>query len=620
MNEKLVRVDVTKIQDPDFVKNLGPKSLTILSHDIRQEIIKSTARSGGHLSSNLGDVELTLSLFRVFDFKRKDKLIFDVGHQSYTQKLLTGRSLEDIGGQGKGSRFQSRSESPYDVYEAGHSSTSLSAALAFAIRETEKGDDRGNVVAVIGDASIASGLAFEGLNNIAANSAKVIVVLNDNDMSISSPAGALGRFFRKISSQKFYNKAKKAYQRTMNRTKLGRYLYKITYKLKDSFKRHVVPTTLFDNLGLTYIGPVNGHSVKALDKAFERAKNTTKSAIVHVYTKKGKGYAPAENDKKGLYHGVPPFDIATGGLSEPGKPQWPGEISSLLLEKMRQDASIRLVCPAMIVGSSLSNIYEEFPKRCFDTGIAEEHAATFAGALGAVGYRPVLCVYSTFLQRAYDEILHDCARLKSPLTLLIDRAGPVGKDGETHQGLYDVAFLASIPNVVVTQPCSVQEAGVLLTQALASADKVFAIRYPKEDAYFEDTRPELAPGRFRRLKQGGRNAVIGVGPRGRILYESLKTNEDVAFAEAVYLNEISDEDVEWLLGFCKVAVYDSYSTASGFGKNLSLKLLERGYKGSFRLYCFPDEFVGHAEIAEQLGERGLDPESVLASVSSFFQV
>ncbi len=618
MAEELVRKDVRDIKDPDFVKDLGKKSLRILCHDLRTEIIRATSQYGGHLSSNLGDVELTVSLFRCFDFKGKDKLIYDVGHQAYAQKLLTGRSLDDLGGQG-GSRFQSRAESPYDVYEAGHSSTSISAALAFAIREQEKDEkERGDVVVLIGDASIASGLAFEGLNNLAANKAKAIVVLNDNDMSISSPSGAMGRFFRRISSQGFYNKAKKAYQKSLSRTKFGRAIYRVSYKFKEKIKRWTVPTTLFDNLGLTYIGPVDGHSIKALDKAFKRAKNTTKTAIIHVYTKKGKGYEPAENDKNGLYHGVTPFDKETGAFKE-GPRQWQDTMADLIEQSLENDDSVRVISPAMLVGSSLTNIYERFPKKCFDVGINEEHAATFAGALGLNGYKPILVVYSTFLQRAYDEILHDCARLKAPVTLLVDRAGPVGRDGVSHQGLYDVAFLSSIPNVLVTMPATDKEAAFLLDESLSQTDKVFAIRYPKETAVAENGDPALTGGRMRFLKEKGKCLVLAVGPRAKSLYDSLKTNKDIAFANPLYLNAFDPKDIEALSKYSKIAVYDSYGTEAGFAKNLSFALSQAGYKGEVLNLTFPNGFVAHGEIIDQLKAYGLDVETAADKIQAFLK-
>ncbi len=605
MKEKLVRIDVNDIKDPNVVKTLGPKSLKLFCHDVRSEVIRQTSAYGGHLSSNLGTVEMTVSLFRTFDFPGGDQLIFDVGHQSYTEKLLTGRSLVDLGGDG-GSRFQDPSESPYDVYGAGHSSTAISAALGYAIKQYERGKDRHEVVVVIGDASVASGLAFEGLNNLAASPGKAIVILNDNDMSISSPAGALGRFFRKISSQKFYNKAKKAYQRTLSRTRAGRYIYKISYKAKDSFKRHFVPTTLFDNLGLTYIGPVDGHDIKAMDKAFERAKNTTKSALVHVYTKKGKGYAPAENDRFGLYHGVTPFDPKTGEFKKETGTTWQKTMADLLEERMGCDEKIRLVCPAMIEGSVLREIYEEYPRRCYDTGIAEEHAATFAGSLALNGYNPVLCIYSTFLQRAYDEILHDCARLKAKMTVLVDRAGPVGKDGETHQGLYDVAYLSSIPGVIVTMPSNKMEAAYLLDYSLKERPGVLAIRYPKEELKDEGGE-EVLGGRpsLLRLKEGKDKILIGVGPRGRELCTALK-DSDWALAIALRLDNLEEGDLDYLSKSQEIAVYDSYSTRGGFSKNLALLLTERHYQGRITFYAFDEVFVGHASIAKQLENAGLD--------------
>lgn len=605
MKETLVRIDISKIKDPSFVKALGPKSLAILCHDIRQEIIKEVAAYGGHLSSNLGAVELTVSLYRVFN-PPFDQIIFDVGHQCYTQKILSGRSLAHLGEKTAGSPFQCRPESPYDVYEAGHSSTSISAATAFALaRDVRK--DKNEVIAVIGDASMASGLAFEGLNNLAASGTKVIVILNDNDMSISSPAGALGRFFRKISSQKGYNRAKKNYQRIMNRTAIGRWFYGLSYRMKNSLKRTLVPTTLFDNLGFTYIGPVNGHSVKELDKALSRAKNTTKPTIVHVYTKKGKGYEKAENDKTGLYHGVAPFDPRQGIKLSENIANWPSFMGSLAEELLAKDEDVRLICPAMIQGSGLYDCFRKYPKRCHDVGIAEEHAATFTGALALNGFKPILAIYSTFLQRAYDEISHDIARFKCDATIFVDRAGPVGKDGATHQGLYDVSYLSSVPGAHVAMPSTPQEARALAEMSvLEKGHGLVAIRYPKDPLSGNlKGKADIRFGRF--VFEGqGESLYIGVGPRGRELYKSLEANKNIAFCNPLFLNDFHPNDISRLLLYPKIFVYDSYSDEDGFLKNLESALFKAGYKGQLKAVSFPHEFIHHDLLEPQLRENHVD--------------
>jgi 1-deoxy-D-xylulose-5-phosphate synthase len=614
MSKKIERFELNDIKDPNFVKKLNEKSLKVLCHDIRKEIISKTSQYGGHLSSNLGTVELTVALFRVFSFP-KDKLIFDVGHQSYTEKILTGRSLERIGLKDGVSGFQSREESEYDVYDAGHSSTSLSAAEAFAIARDRKKEDY-NVVAVIGDASIVNGLAFEALNNIGSKNNKVIIILNDNDMSIMSPIGSLGKFFRKISTSAVYNKAKKSYKRALYRTVVGRRVYSMSNAFKAHVKAALVPTTMFDNMGLTYIGPVDGHSIPAMERAFRKALRTTKSAVVHVRTIKGKGYKPAESDKNGYWHGVSPFNPDTG---EPidmheGKITWSHLMGDLTDEMLKTHDDAFLVCPAMAHGSNLEQSFSDFPDRTMDVGISEEHAMTLSGGLALNGYHPIVAVYSTFLQRAFDELLHDVARLKVDATLLIDRAGLVGKDGETHQGIYDEAYLHSIPNVILSMPSTEAVAKALYAMSFEKGHGVFAIRYPH--TLME---PEMMGGKAgitfgEPIKKQdvieGKPAIVAVGPLGETLYERLK-GQDIGFIDPVFLTPISDSLVSSLLKASDVFVYDAYGTENGFTEHLFAELMRRGYRGNVHSRTLKNVFVGHDSLSGQLSDNGLQVDQVI---------
>jgi 1-deoxy-D-xylulose-5-phosphate synthase len=538
MAEKLERIDIKSIKDPSFVKGMNYPSLALLCHDIRKEIITETSLYGGHLASNLGVVELTVALYRNFDFP-KDKLIFDVGHQCYTHKILSGRSLEHLRQANGPSGFERRAESVYDCYEAGHSGTSLSAAEGFAIARDLRKEDY-DIVAVVGDSSVVNGLSFEALNNLGSRKDKVIIILNDNDMSISRPVGGLGNFFRKISVARLYNKAKKAYQHSMSRSRLGKKIYDFNYNLKNDIKAALVPTTMFDNMGFTYIGPVDGHNLKALDKALKEAKTTTKSVVVHVYTVKGKGYKPAEDDTSGYWHGVTPFEIETGDakLQHPGLCSWSHFFGSLTLEMMKKHPETLLICPAMIKGSHLEEAFAAYPERSFDVGINEEHALTLSGALALNGFHPIVSIYSTFLQRAYDQLLHDCARMNVDMTLLIDRAGFVGADGSTHMGLYDEAFLKSIPNVSLAMPSSFAEARYLYAFSLEKGHGVCAIRYPHTLMNLLAPTPELhlKKGKWRLLApdKGGDIAVLGIGPLGLELYEKL---EEAGF-EGSFINPL----------------------------------------------------------------------------------
>jgi 1-deoxy-D-xylulose-5-phosphate synthase len=621
MAEKIERIDITTIKDPNIVKKLGYKSLAVLCHDIRHEIIKETSLYGGHLASNLGVVELTVALYRSFDFP-KDKLIFDVGHQCYTHKILTGRSLAHLNDKNGVAGFERREESVYDCYEAGHSGTALSAAEGFAIaRDLRKAAY--NVVALVGDASIVTGLSFEALNNLGSRQNKVIVVLNDNDMSISRPVGGFGDFFRKISTARFYNKFKSHYRRVLYRTRAGQDLYSWSYRLKTEIKSALVPTTMFDNMGFTYIGPVDGHDIKALELAFERAKTTTKSAIIHVYTLKGRGYEPAEKDRTGYWHGVTPFDIPTGNPIDqhPGFESWTHYFGDLTHEAMAQHPEALLICPAMIKGSHLETSFDDFKDRCFDVGIAEEHAVTLAGALALNGYHPIVSIYSTFLQRAYDELSHDCARMRTDLTLLVDRAGLVGKNGETHMGIYDEAFLKSIPGLILTMPSSLSEARALYQQSLGKGHGVYAIRYPHALVSIMTPVPEIElpflRWRFLTPISEGQPAVVAVGPEGSLLIEKLR---NAGFAGSLinplFLNPVPIEEAAKLSAASAIYIYDPYGTKEGFAESLASVLMEQGYRGLVKTIAVPTIYVPHESIFEQETELGVSVDLAFSLINS----
>ncbi len=607
MKEKPVRIDINSIKDPNLVKTLSYKQLEMLAYDIRREIILKTSIYGGHLSSNLGIVELSIALCRSFDFD-KDKVVFDVGHQCYPYKILTGRSLDHLNEKGQVSGFQKMSESPYDFYEAGHSSTSLSVIEGFAIARDLKYENY-DIVSVIGDASIVNGLAFEALNDIGSRNHKVIVVLNDNEMSISSPTGSMGKLFRKVSVNKLYNDIKRSFRKSMvSKTGTGKRLSSIAHFIKSKVKSVLVPNTIFDNMGFTYLGPVNGHDIKALERAFKEAKTATKSVLIHVRTQKGKGYEPAEKDKVGYWHGVTPFDIASGkplNLHE-GLNSWSHHTSDLVHHYMATRPDSELIVPAMVRGSGLEACFDDFPLRSIDVGIAEEHAVTLSSAISIAGLHPIVTIYSTFLQRAYDELSHDCARMKVDMTLLIDRAGLVGKNGETHQGIYDVAFLKSIPNITITMPSTYKALQSLLEQSLEKGHGVFAIRYPHEVMRKEEKEAEEAPleyGKWIRRKEiiaGGTN-VIAVGPLGHELFESVKGME-IGFIDPVYLSPLDDEALDALAKSENIVIYDPYSTRTGFAESLLSALMEKGSRAKVIVRALPLAFIPHASIKEQLSD------------------
>lgn len=609
------KVNLSEIKDPKFLAALSYRELDVLAEDIRQEILRVTSVYGGHLSSNLGVVDLTIALNRVFDFST-DKLILDVGHQCYAYKILTGRSLEGLRTKNGVSGFQKRDESPYDCYEAGHSSTSISAANGFAIARDLKGE-KFDVVALIGDGSIVSGLAMEALNNLGSSHHKVIIVLNDNGMSISKPTGGLGRMFNRISSAGGYNRMKVRYRRSMTRTKFGTKIFNLTASIKNWFKRKLVPITVFDTMGLSYIGPIDGHNIKAMEKALKRAKNTTKSVVVHVSTLKGKGYSKAEADQNGYWHGVTPFEIESGDPKNmhEGYLSWSHIFSDFTFEMMEKHRDAYLISPATLKGAGLDEVFNKYPDRTLDVGIAEEHAMTLASGLSINGYHPIISIYSTFMQRAYDEISHDLARMNCDATILVERAGLVGADGETHQGIYDVSFLMSIPHVTISMPSTIEEAKALYEESF-NHHSPFFIRLPRSITKIEKNIKDinLPFGKWMTLKESNSKklAVVSNGPLLRELEQLINENNvDCALFNALYAQPMDEEALKQLTSFDRIVIYDPYSTFKGLSEALTAKLSSLGFKGAISVYSIPNEFVKQASVSEQLEQFGLLPSQVI---------
>ena len=609
--KELKKVNIAEIKDPTFLKELSYKELDLLSQDLCDYIVDKTAINGGHLSSNLGVIDATIAMCRVFDFSH-DKLIFDVGHQCYTYKVLTGRSLERLRKTDGVSGFQKMSESPYDHFECGHSSTSISVAKGMAVaRDLNK--EKYEIVAFIGDASIANGLAFEGLNNLANGENKVIIILNDNDMSITKPVGGLAKTFRKLSNSSLYRRSKHAYQRVMKKTRFGRWILGWTGKIKNWFKRHVMAMNIFDNIGITYIGPVDGHNIKAMEAAFKKAKNYEKSSIIHIKTIKGKGYKYAENDDSGKWHGVGGFDKETGKINSDEKlVSWSTIYSKAILEQMAERQDLVAVIPATAVGSELQPVFELYPTRSYDVGIAEEHALTMAGGLSVSGKHPIVSIYSTFLQRAFDELSHDIARMNLNATILIDRAGLVGEDGNTHQGIYDEPFLLATPNTVVAMASRESEAYALFKESLNNHG-VFCIRYPRSKLVSTNQKEELSFGKWKKELSGKDTAIVSVGPLTLDLKKLLEeNNKSVSLYNAIYMKPMDEEIIsKEIVKYNRVIIYDAYSVENGFAQYLSAKLVALGYKGEIIIKSIPDVFVDHASINEQLDKFALQPEDIL---------
>ncbi len=594
------KFDLKNIKGPEFVKDLDEKSLEILSKEIRDELVKDSSINGGHLASNLGVVELTISLHRSFDFP-KDKLLFDVGHQCYTHKILTGRNLSKLNAADGPAGFIKRKESIYDCFEAGHSSTALSAAEAFAVARDLKGEHF-EVVAVIGDASLANGLSLEALNNIISRKNKVIIVLNDNNMSISKPVGGLEDALRHLSP----------------------------YYKKDTLDKVLIeesnPTfNIFDFFGLDYIGPVDGHDIKTLDEAFTKAKQSKRSVVVHAFTKKGKGYKYAEEDENGDWHHVDCFDIDTGKPinKHEGMISLSQYMGDLAADALKEEENTVLITPAMIKGSFLDRAFEETPDRCFDFGISEEHAAVFAGSIALTGVHPILCMYSTFLQRAYDEISHDCARISADMTILVDRVGLIGKTGDTHMGIYDVAFLNSIPNVTICMPSGLSEAKALFKMSLEKGHGVMAIRYCgafETNAISQEIEEIRSPEW--KIAYRGKNkdlAIIAVGPHGKELFAKLKENSfDGLLVNALFQNPLDETVLSEALTYKNILIYDAYGTENGFVYSVKNYLFNNKYNGQTYSFSLPNEFIEHDTLENQEIKFGVSVKQILEFIEEKF--
>ena len=611
---KVKHIDLDSIENPKFLATLNYDELNTLASDIREKIIEVTGNLGGHLSSNLGAVELTIALHRVFDLSN-DKVIFDVGHQCYTHKLLTGRNLDKLRQSDGISGFLKINESIYDCYEAGHSSTSISAANGFAIARDLKGETY-DVVAFIGDGSINSGLALEGLNNVAHGDHKIIIVINDNNMSISKPVGGISKFLEDISTSRRYNLFKHRYQKIFGKTKFGRWILKVSRSIKNSFKHLLVSGNVFTKLGFAYIGPIDGHNIKSIERALRRAKNTKKSVVIQAVTTKGKGYKIAEEDEKGFWHGTGPFDIQTGEIKNKheGEISWSHVFADLTELEMSEHENSVLISPATLKGSNLEELESKFKNRVIDVGINEEHAATLASSLSLSGIHPIISIYSTFLQRAYDEVSHDLARMNLNATFLVDRAGLVGADGETHQGIYDEAYLSSIPGTVITMPSTIDEAKHLYDESFNNHGPFF-IRLPRtitsKQEGFNLVNSEF--GKWIKIKQDSKDLVIiAVGPLLHELEEHIEVEHiKCTLINALYVRPIDKMMLDEVIDAKKIVIYDPYSTRGGLVNATMAYLLEKKFKGSISAYFVPDEFVKQGTIKEQLERFKITPEDVI---------
>ena len=603
--KELKTFDLNKPFNPSDIKGLNIEELELLSEGIRKNIIASCAKNGGHLSSSLGATDLIVALHHSFNLPQ-DKVIFDVGHQSYAHKILSGRSLENLRKTGGVSGFQKRNESEFDPYEAGHSSTSISAAMGLALARDLKKEDY-EVIAVIGDGSLANGVAFEGINNLATFKHKVIIIINDNNRSIGKSHGLMQSYFERFRLSKSYLRHKDRYTRFLKKTVLTRWFYHLTSWIKNGIRNIFIKKNIFTEMGFYFMSNVDGHDIKQLERAFKYAKNSPKTVIIHVTTIKGKGYPLAEQDDIGSWHGVGPFDIATGKPLKEKNPYymtWSQIYAQLLKDRLAKDEHMVLINPATMVGSCVDDLLEKYPDRVFDVGISEEHGAVFASAIALnKDIHAYYNIYSTFLQRSYDEISHDVARLDSDVTFLIDRAGLPGEDGETHSGIYDVAYLLSIPNIAICMANTMEEA-IDLFNFSTSYPHPLAIRYPKdivEKCGNHEPRP-VRLGEWKIEANEGDTAIISYGPVIKHLVEEMP---GYTIVNALFIRPVDVDCLKSLFNKKQIILYDIYGTKEGFASYVLNYLIELGYQGDIKTLTIPNTFIRHGNVLDQVKDLGI---------------
>lgn len=606
-----------KIESPSDVKGLSSRELKALSGEIRQFLIESVLDSGGHLASNLGVVELTLAIFRAFDLP-EDKVIWDVGHQTYVHKILTGRrdrfsSLRKLGGL---SGFPKTSESEFDAFNTGHSSTSVSAALGMMKAKRIKGE-KGYVTCVIGDGAMTGGMAYEALDAAGDEKENFIVILNDNEMSISKNVGSLSRYLSRLRSKPSYFKFKAELERHfMKIPKVGRATVKFLKKIKDALRRLVIPRNLFENLGFTYLGPIDGHNVKLVAHILETAKMVNGPVLVHVVTKKGKGYSLAEN-KPTEYHGVSAAPKKPE-QSHAGYRSYSEVFGSALVSLAEKNEKLCAVTAAMLEGTGLKEFSALFPERFFDVAIAEQHAVTFAAGLSMGGLKPVFVVYSSFLQRAYDQILHDVCLQNLDVVFCIDRAGVVGEDGETHQGIFDISYLSHMPNMTVLSPCNYNELLKMLEFATLEHKGPVAIRYPRGNMEFVYDNPSLfSLSKADVIAKGSDAAIVFAGHMGKIAkeaYDKLKEmGKEIALINLRTLFPLDEEHIKEILCDTDVVLtLEDGVLRGGIGELIVSILKDTGKEVIIKAH--KNGIVEHGAVDELYKLSGLDAESVVSAI------
>ncbi|MDE7284030.1 MAG: 1-deoxy-D-xylulose-5-phosphate synthase [Lachnospiraceae bacterium] len=610
-----------KIEKTNDIKEIGAENYDALAEEIRQFLIKSISVTGGHLGSNLGAVELTMALHLALNLP-EDKIIWDVGHQSYTHKILTGRrdgfvNLRKYGGI---SGFPKRKESDCDCFDTGHSSTSISAGLGM-VRARDLEGRNNTIVSVIGDGSLTGGMAYEALNNASRLDTNFIIVLNDNNMSISENVGGISKYLNNIRTTDMYLDLKEGvYNSLYGKSKYGNKLVSQIRRVKSSFKQLVVPGMFFEDMGITYLGPVDGHNIQAMMRMLREARKIKKAVLVHVITQKGKGYAPAERHPA-RFHGAEPFDIDTGIPSNPrAKASYTDIFSTVMCKLGQRDEKVVAITAAMPDGTGLKRFRNMYPERFFDVGIAEEHAVTFAAGLAAGGLKPIVAIYSSFLQRAYDQILHDVCIQNLPVVFAIDRAGLVGSDGETHQGIFDLSYLSSIPNMHIMAPKNKWELSDMVKFAL-DCQVPMAIRYPRGEAYdgLQESRAPIVYGKSESIYEEKDIALFAVGSMVKTALEVRKQLKEAGYScsliNARFVKPIDEEAVNKACLEHKLLVTMEENVASGgFGEKVRSYMDTIHTKTKVICVALPDEYVEHGNVELLKKEVGIDADTIVKNI------
>ena len=610
-----------KIQKENDIKQLKPEELEKLAEEIRQFLVEKISVTGGHLASNLGVVELTMALHLAFELPQ-DKMIWDVGHQSYTHKILTGRraGFDDLRKYGGMSGFPKRKESECDAFDTGHSSTSISAGLGYVAARDIKGEEH-SVISIIGDGAMTGGMAYEALNNASRLKSNFIIVLNDNNMSISENVGGMSRYLNGLRTAEAYTGLKKGVEDTLMKIPIQgeKILYQMK-KTKSGLKQLFVPGMFFEDMGITYLGPVDGHDIRKLYKTFQEAKRVDHAVLVHVLTKKGKGYGPAEENPS-RFHGIVPFDIETGEAKEKSsKDSYTDIFSKVFCDIAKQNDAVVGITAAMADGTGLARFARMFPDRFFDVGIAEEHALTFAAGLAAGGLKPVVAVYSSFLQRAFDQAIHDVCLQNLPVMIAVDRAGLVGSDGETHQGLFDLSFLNMIPNMTILSPKNRWEMADMV-RFCADFQYPVALRYPRGAAYegLSAFRTPIVYGKSEILYEEEDIAVIFVGHMAELAVQVRDRLKEIGYhcslINARFVKPLDTEMLEALTKDHRLFVTIEENVLSGgFGEQVLHYVSRAKLDVGVRCIGIPDDYVEHGNVDLLRREVGLDAETIVKQI------